>query len=129
MKQILVIGNDNLDVFKNFIAKVEGNKTKEMVFVANLFSSDIAQETSEYIYLTDGQKNSKHVMSYLDDAGEYNKPIREIRISTLRDAIKHCDDVMNRQMRCDNCYMEHLQLKYWLMELNGVKNGELYDRL
>lgn len=121
MKQILIIGNENLDSYKKDVAKLEQDKTGNLCFIAHSFISDLADETSEYILLTDGKKYSQDVLSYIDDAEEYGKNLKEIHISTLGEAIKHCDDIIQEHSNCDECTIAHMQLKHWLIELQILK--------
>jgi hypothetical protein len=117
MKQVLVIGNENLNEFKKTVAKYEGDKTGNPVFIATSFMSEMADEADEFILVSDSQVNERTVVEYIDAALEQHKPLREVRVSTLGQAIKHCGDVLQGFKTCDSCFMEHLQLKGWLEKL------------
>ena len=43
---------------------------------------------------------------------------------TLDEAIKHCEDVIEKQKSCNKieCANEHIQLAEWLKELQAIKN-------
>lgn len=122
MKQILIIGNENLDEYKNLVAKTEQDKTSNLCFVAKKFISEFADETSAYILLDDNKKYSEEVFKFLDDASEYNKPVRKISVFTLGEAISHCDEVIKEDEKCTNNLFQQLQLKMWLVELQILKN-------
>lgn len=121
MKQILVIGNENLNEYKKAVAKAEADKTGNLVFIATSFMSEMADETDEYILVTDSRTNERTVVEYIDEADEHRKPVREVYVSTLGQAIKHCDDVLEGFKSCDSCMMSHIQLKKWLQELQIFK--------
>ena len=121
MKQILIIGNENLKDYKKVVAKMEQDKTGYNCFIASSFISDLADETTEYILLDDNKRYAQHVFPYLDDAEEFNKHVRKIPVASLGEAITRCDNVVKEGENCNKDLFQQLQLKMWLVELQILK--------
>lgn len=44
---------------------------------------------------------------------------------SLDEAIEHIDEIINKGDMCEECKLEHLQLKNWLIELKQYRNAEV----